>query len=178
MRSTGLGADKRRELPRPGPIGLAVRTALGALMIYFFVALLTKWGVFVRLDPIESDRYYTAFTLWLLPYVFSYTFGWRWGPWPSVVFVAVGAVLGVAGYVLANEWWNPVLAGWVYAGDLLVFGALAVSFPVAVATRSPGCELRAIPWFLAKRRGTTEGQPRPACAIGLDYLDRWEARRR
>src|SRR5215218_5695272 len=39
--------------------------------------------------------------------------------------------------------WNPVLAGWTYAGDLLVWGALAASFPVAILTRSPGCELGA-----------------------------------
>lgn len=178
MRSPGPGADGGRELPRPRPIGLTVRAALGALIIYFFVALLTKWNVFVRLDPIESDRYYTVFTLLFLPDVFNYTFGRSWGLWPSAVFVAVGAVLGLAGYVISGEWWNIVLAAWVYAGDVLVFAAIAVSFPVAVAARTPGCELGAIPWLLARGRGTTERLRRPTCAVGLDYLDRWEARRR
>jgi len=68
-----------------------------------------------------------------------------------------------------------VLAGWTYAGDLLVWGAPAVSFPVAILTR-PGCELGAIAWLLAGRQG--EAAPRPACAVGLDRLDAWEAARR
>jgi len=62
------------------------------------------------------------------------------------------------------------------AGDLLVWGALAISFPVAIVTRSPGCELGALPWLLAGRQGGAA--PRPGCAVGLDRLDAWEASRR
>ena len=53
---------------------------------------------------------------------------------------AVGGLVrvGLAGYLTGGGVWNPVLAGWTYAGDLLVWGALAVSFPVASLTRSPG----------------------------------------
>jgi hypothetical protein len=175
MQSTHVRRDPTRELARPGPIGLTIRVILGAAFIYFAAALLTKWNGFLERDPIESERYYTLLTLWLLPYVFNFTFGRRWGPWSTVVFVAGGAALGLAGYLVSDEFWNPVLAGWVYAGDLLVMGALAVSFPVAVATRSPGCELGAIPWLMARRRGELYASPRPGCAVGLDRLDRWEA---
>jgi hypothetical protein len=133
------------EFPRPGPIGLVMRVILGALTIYWFVALFTKWSVFLERDPIESGRFYSLATIWLLPYVFNLAFRRSWGPRPSIVFVAVGGLLGFVGYLFAAEFWNPVLAGWVYAADLLVMGALAVSFPVAIATRSPGCELGAIP---------------------------------
>jgi hypothetical protein len=171
-------ADVRRdsrELFRPGPIGLVIRVILGAAAIYFLVALLTKWNGFLERDPIESERYYTLFTLWMLPYVFNFTFRRRWGPWPTVVFVVSGAVLGVAGYLVTGEFWNPVVATWVYAGDLLVLAALAVSFPVAVATRSPGCELGAIPWLIARRRGGTYEPPRLSCVVGLDHFDRREA---
>ena len=176
MQPTDVKRDPTREFPRPGPIGLAIRVILGAFTIYWFVALLTKWNAFLERDPIESERYYTLFTLWLLPYVFNLTFRRRWGPWPTVVFVLGGAALGLAGYLVSGEFWNVVLAGWVYAGDLLVMAALAVSFPVAVATRSPGCELGAIPWLISRRRGRTYETPRPGCAVGLERLDRWEAR--
>jgi hypothetical protein len=168
--------EATRELPRPGPVGLAVRVMLGAFVIYSFVALFTKWNVFVERDPIESGRFYTLATVVLLPYLFDLTFRRRWGLWPAIVFVAGGAALGLAGWMVSGEFWNLVLAGWVYAGDLLVFAALAISFPVAIATRSPGCELGAIPWILARRRGATYEVLRPGCAVGLDYLDRWEAR--
>jgi hypothetical protein len=176
MPPTDVRRDPARELARPGPIGMTIRVILGAALIYWaFVPLLTKWNAFLELDPIESERYYTLFTLCLLPHVFNFTFRRRWGPWPTVVFVAGGAALGLAGYLVSGEFWNPVLAGWVYGGDLLVVAALAVSFPVAVATRSPGCELGAIPWVIARRRGEAHASPRPGCAVGLDHLDRWEA---
>ena len=168
--------EETRALPRPGPIGLAVRVMLGAFVIYSFVALFTKWNGFVERDPIESGRFYTVATLVLLPCVFDLIFRRRWGGWPTAAFVAVGAVLGLAGWIVSGEFWNVVLAAWVYAGDFLVMAALAISFPVAIATRSPGCELGAIPWLLARRGGATYEVPRPGCAVGLDHLDRWEAR--
>jgi hypothetical protein len=176
MQRTDVKRDSAHELARPGPIGLAIRVLLGAASVYWLVALFTKWNVFLKLDPIESERYYTVATLWLLPYVVNVAFRRRWGPWPTIVFLAGGGALGLAGYPVFGERWNVALASWVYAGDLVVMAALAVSFPVAVATRSPGCELAAIPWLIARRRGKTYESPRPGCAVGLDHLDRWEAR--
>jgi hypothetical protein len=73
-----------------------------------------------------------------------------------VVFVAGGAAIGLAGYLTGAEVWNPVLAAWTYAGDLLVFGALAVLFPVAVVTRSPRVRARRPP--LAARRPRKGGR--------------------
>jgi len=176
MQSTDVRRDRTRKLPRPGPIGLTIRVILGAAIIYGFVALLTKWNVLQEDDPIDSDWYFTLGTLWLLPHVFNFTFRRRWGSWPTVVFLVGGAALGLAGSVVSGEFWTAALAGWVYAGDLVVWTALAVSFPVAVATRSPGCELGAIPWLIDRRRGYPQASPRPGCAVGLDHLDRWEAR--
>jgi|SRR5688572_16098453 hypothetical protein len=62
MQRTHVRRDSTRELARPGPIGLAIRAILGATSIYL-VALFTKWNVFVDLDPIESERYYTVFAV-------------------------------------------------------------------------------------------------------------------
>jgi hypothetical protein len=108
--------------------------------------------------------------------VFALTFRRRWGLWPAVAFLAGGAAIGLIGSLAGGGVWNPVLAGWTYAGDLLAWGALAVSFPVAIVTRSPGCELGALPWLLGGRKG--EAAPRRGCAVGLDRLDAWEASRR
>jgi hypothetical protein len=54
--------------------------------------------------------------------------------------------------------------------------ALAVSFPVAIVTRSPGCEFGALPWLLAGRQDGAA--PRRGCAVGLDRLGAWEAARK
>jgi hypothetical protein len=164
------------QLAPPGPLGLVVRSILGVISVYFFVALPTKWNVFLELDPIESDRFYTLVTLWLLSEVFTITFRRPWGVWPTVVFVVGGAAIGGAGLLMAGEVWTPVLAGWVYAGDLLVMAALAVSFPVAIVTRSPGCELDALTRLIVGPRD--EAVKRRGCAVGLDRLDRWETARK
>ena len=171
--------DERRDvlLPRPGPIGLVIRVLLGAASVQGLVALFVNWESFRERNPIETDFWLiTLATVWLLPDVFNITLGQRWRHWPRTLFLAGAAAIALVGYVAMGEIWNPALAAWVYGADLLVMGALVASFPVAVATRSPGCELGAIPWLLARGRG--RASQRPACVAGLDRLDRWESRRK
>jgi hypothetical protein len=65
----------------------------------------------------------------------------------------------------------------VYAGDLLVFfGVLSVSFPVAIAMRTPGCELNALPRLVARLRGRADAETR-RCLLGVDLLDKHQLRR-
>jgi hypothetical protein len=106
-----------------------------------------------------------------LPEVFNIGLRRHWGLWPLVIFLAGAAVIGSVGYLVSDELWTTALAAWVYAGDLLVFGALAVSFPVAVATRTPGSELNAMPKLIARLRGTADAETR-RCSLGVDLLDR------
>jgi hypothetical protein len=136
---------------RPGPVGLLIRVVLGTAAVYALVELLTKWDIFRDQNLIESDFWFiTLFTLCLLADVFNIGLRRRWGPWPIVVFVA-GAVV------------------------LLVFGALSVSFPVAIVMRTPGCELNAVPRLVARLRGTTDEETR-RCLLGVDLLDKHQVR--
>lgn len=80
------------------------------------------------------------------------------------------AAIGSVGYLASGEIWTTALAVWVYAGDLLVFGALSVSFPVAIVTRTPGCEFNAMPRLVARLRGTSDEETR-RCILGVDLLD-------
>jgi hypothetical protein len=171
MRAMAVSRDPARELPRPGPIGLAIRVVLGAIAIYAFVDLLTEWSGFLERDPIESERYYTVFTLCLLADVFNIGFRRRWGAWPVVVLVAVAAVMGTAGYLATGDVWTTPLATWVFAADILVFTALVVSFPVAIVTRTPGCEFNAIPRLVARLRGRVDEETR-RCLLRIDAFDR------
>jgi hypothetical protein len=156
----------------PGPVGLLLRVVLGAAAVYALVELVTQWDSFRDRNLIESDFWLiTLFTLCLLADVFNIGLRRRWGPWPIVVFVAGAVVLGAVGYLAAGEVWTAAPAGWVYGGDLLVFGALSVSFPVAIVMRTPGCELNALPRLVARLRGRTDEQTR-RCLLGVDLLDR------
>jgi hypothetical protein len=157
---------------RPGPVGLLIRVVLGAAAVYALVELLTKWDIFRDQNLIESDFWFiTLFTLCLLADVFNIGLRRRWGVWPILVFLAGAGALGAASYLAAGEIWTTALAAWVYAGDLLVFGALSVSFPVAVVMRTPGCELNALPKLVARLRGTADEETR-RCLLGVDLLDR------
>jgi hypothetical protein len=162
---------------RPGPVGLLIRVVLGMAAIYGLVDLVTSWDVFRDQNLIESDFWFiTLFTLCLLPDVFNIGLRRRWGLWPLVVFLAGAAAIGLVGYLAASEFWTTALAAWVYAGDLLVFAALSVLFPVAMATRTPGCELNAVPRLVARLRGAADAETR-RCILGVDLLDGQPMRR-
>jgi hypothetical protein len=164
--------DSRPGPAVPGPVGLLIRVVLGVAAVYALVELVTKWDIFRDLNLIESDFWFiTLFTLCLLADVFNIGLRRRWGPWPIVVFLAGAGVLGAVGYLTSREVWTTALAAWVYAGDLLVFAALSVSFPVAIITRTPGCELNALPRLVARLRGRADAETR-RCLLGVDLLDR------
>ena len=44
------------QLVRPGPMGLGIRVLIGATVLYWFAALLTKWSGSLERDPIQSGR--------------------------------------------------------------------------------------------------------------------------
>jgi hypothetical protein len=182
MQATNERHELRPGSAGPGPVGLGIRVILGAVSVYALVELITQWDSFRDQHLIESDFWFiTLFTLCLLPDLFNIELRRHWGLWPLVVFLAGAAALGLAGFLATGEIWTTALATWVYAGDLLVFAALSVSFPVAIATRTPGCELNAIPRLVARLRGTTDEETR-RCILGVDLLDRqpprlpWRAR--
>jgi hypothetical protein len=158
-------------------IGLTIRAIFGAVFIYLFVGLLTEWNGFKDRDPIESERYYTLFTLWLLPYVFNFTFQRRWSRWPTVVFVAAGAALGLAGYLLSGDWWSLVLAAGVYAGESR--GLCRVGGVLPRRSRDPKPWVRAGRHPLAHRHQARRGDnriaptglrrgPRPPRSVGSE----------
>ena len=176
MQAIEEGHELRPGPARPGPVGLLIRVVLGMAAVYGLVELVTNWDVFRDQDLIESDFWFiTLFTLCLLPDVFNIGLRRRWGVWPLVVFLAGAAAIGSVGYLASGEVWTTALAAWVYAADLLVFAALSVSFPVAIATRTPGCEFNAIPRLVARLRGRADEETR-RCLLGVDLLDKYPIR--
>jgi hypothetical protein len=176
MQAFEEGHELRPGPARPGPVGLLIRVVLGMAAVYGLVELVTNWDVFRDQDLIESDFWFiTLFTLCLLPDVFNIGLRRRWGVWPLVVFLAGAAAIGSVGYLASGEVWTTALAAWVYAADLLVFAALSVSFPVAIATRTPGCEFNAIPRLVARLRGRADEETR-RCLLGVDLLDKYPIR--
>ena len=172
MHATNDRHEMRPGRAGPGPVGLLIRVVLGAVSVYVLVELVSKWDIFRDRNLIESDFWFvTVFTLCLLADVFNIGLRRRWGVWPIVGFLAGAVAIGSVSYLASGEIWTIALAGWVYAGDLVVFGALSVSFPVAIATRTPGCEFNAMPRLVARLRGTADEETR-RCLLGVDLLDK------
>jgi hypothetical protein len=180
MQAINDSQETRRGPAAPGPLGLLIRVVLGAAVVYALVELLTNWDAFRDRNLIESDFWFiTVFTLCLLADVFNIGLRRRWGVWPIVVFLAGAAVIGAVSYLAAGAVWTTALAAWAYGGDLLVFAALSVSFPVAIVMRTPGCELNALPRLVARLRGTADEETR-RCLLGVELLDKhqmWLPRR-
>ncbi len=163
-------------LRKPGPIGRLVRFVLGAFLAYEVWLLWTYPQVLVRDGaPHWSALLGLLFALWLIPPVFNLGLGFSAKLWPR--YVVAGAILGwmVTARVSEGVWWTPELGRFVWLFLLYTFGHLGLSFLLASAIATPGCEMRAIPhlWTLVSGRETKEHY----CPGFFDGLDRWEAGR-
>lgn len=138
------GASQPRPvLPRPGPLGRAIRAAAGAFLLYGFMALLARAGEFLRPLPgwqvPVGDWWMLAIVCWLvLPDSIFDGFRPRLGTRAQSGFVALAAAAVVwsrAGY---GYLWALPLALLVLLLLLAVFFYAGVSFLLAGAIAAPG----------------------------------------
>lgn len=166
-------------LPRPGWIGRLVRLALAALCFYVLSELVQHWDV-VLTRPAQALRGFALAILamlWVFNYVVNIGFGVGWRRWPLLALLAAFAVAGALGRVVYGDWLALPAGGLLLAALGYFYGHLGLSFLLAAAFATPGCEMRALPQLIA-----TFGDRDPAdhhCPAGfLHGLDQWEANRR
>jgi hypothetical protein len=149
--------DEPGTIPRPGPIGRAVRLGWGALLAA------VVWSAIDLRDEILGTGIPhggwwigIAITLMVTPYVVNIGWGRNWRSAPRLA-----AILGiVAGMVVSRltvgTWWATPLGWAVLAWYVYTLGHLGISFLLAAALATPGCEMRAIPhlWTTLTRRPT------------------------
>ena len=172
-----LRLDDPGSLAPPGPIGRLVRLAWG---IFLTFAAYTVW----------TDRYvFTGWTLpiqpfwWagsvalltVFPYIINIGFGVAWKAWPRIIVIAAMLVGIAVNLALYGSVWSPGLGWFVVAWQLYAMIHLGVSFLLAAAIATPGCEMRALPhlWTLLTGRATKEHY----CPGHIDTVDSWEAKR-
>jgi hypothetical protein len=116
-----------------------------------------------------------AFTLWLVPDVVNIGWGTNWKAWPRYAAAGILIVWVIGGGLLGGSWWSPGLGRFAWLLCLYTFGHLGLSFVLAAAIATPGCEMRAIPhlWTLVTGRATKEH----FCPAFLARLDAWESKR-
>ncbi len=182
-------AERRRDRTRfdapgtltpPGPIGRAVRLGWGVFLLWGAVTLPPPARELVELKalPPWSFLAVAAFTaVKAFPYAVTIGFGLRaryrplWGALAAANLLGVAASWGLTGVL-----WSPALGAFVLAWMTYTLVHLGVSFLAAAWLATPGCEMRALPQWLARWRGARAEEH--FCPGHLDGLDRWEARRR
>ena len=103
----------------------------------------------------------------------------RWQLGALVGLVAAMAVAALIGRAFFAAVWGFPLADLVWAFDVLMLSQTIVALLLAVALGTPGCEVGVWPELIARRRGErVASSAGPACIVGLQLLDAWEARRR
>ncbi|MFQ5525897.1 MAG: hypothetical protein ACE5GX_06500 [Thermoanaerobaculia bacterium] len=168
--------DRPGTLRRPGPIGRIVRLLLGIWLLVVCWSYLGYPGMFVRATPPWEVLIGIAFALWLIPPIVNIGWGTNWKAWPRYASWGVLIAWAVANGLLTGSLWSPGLGRFARILCLYAFGHLGLSFVLAAAIATPGCEMRAIPhlWTLLTGKATKEH----FCPGFLNGLDAWERRRK
>jgi hypothetical protein len=167
--------EDQGSLPKPGPIGRAVRLLLGLWLLSLTYVLLRDGpaGLFDTTAP-------THWTWWagvviglaVTPYVVNIGFTRSWRHWPRVAVLVVSVTLILVDLVVFGAWWAPPLGVFSLLWMVYWSGHLGLSFVLASLIATPGCEMRAIPhlWTVLSGRPMKEHY----CPGVIDNIDAWE----
>jgi hypothetical protein len=178
MATTDLKLDEPGSLPRPGPVGRAVRLLLGSLCLWYASELIAAAGSLIdnngHILPLVWNGILPG--LFLISYVINIGFSRSWGKIPAVVSAAVLAVAALASYLSWETVETNLFARSAWIWDLYLFGHLGLSFVLAAVVATPGCEMRALHDLYSRITGNPTKEH--YCPIGpLHPIDQWEARR-
>ncbi|WP_421788647.1 hypothetical protein [Hyphobacterium sp.] len=116
---------------------------------------------------------FSLFAVYLVGYVVNIGTGLRLGASPRIVAVVGLALAGMMGWAMDGILTSDVLWRAIRWFMIYVYGHLGVSFVLAAAFATPGCEMRSIPILIGRLTGKP---PRDHhCPGPIDAIDRWEA---
>ena len=162
-------------LERPGPIGRMVRLAMGILCLYaLYVLLVYRHSIMENpVSVLPEIVVIVFFAILIINYVVNIGFGKSWRRWPSYISIAAGAALAGFGWILFGTADHPLFGVGLWTWLVYFYSHLGISFVLAAAIATPGCEMRAIPELIGQIRGReTEEHHCPASFI--TRIDAWE----
>lgn len=164
-------------LARPGPIGRALRLALG-IACWYAVFQLIVYRQAIIADPVTLLPNLSIIVLaaiCIINYVVNIGFGVSWGRWPSYVSLAAGVVLAITAWLLFGSANHPSFGVALWAWLLYFYVHLGSSFVLAAIVATPGCEMRAIPELIG-RLSNRSAQEHHCPAALISKVDAWERR--
>ena len=159
----------------PGPIGRLVRLGFGLMVLYPVVSLAPQMGVLLQRTSVPTHWSWwltVGIGLWLFPYVINIGFTVNLRGWPrALAAVIMFGTVGL-GFAITGATWSAIAAVVFALWIGYTFGHLGVSFLLASALATPGCEMRAIPHLSAMLSGRATKEH--YCPGVMDPIDRWE----
>ena len=162
-------------LDRPGPIGRIVRLVLGIVCSYALYQLIVYRASIIA-TPVSVLANLTVMVLaalFIINYVVNIGFGKSFGRWPSYVSIAAVLLFAMMSWLAFGTPDHPMLGVVLWLWLVYFYLHLGVSFVLAAAIATPGCEMRAIPELVGRLTGRrVEEHHCPASFI--TRIDAWE----
>lgn len=165
-------------IPPASITGRVLKLITGAVQVWYAVECIRLFSVMTHPSLKPGIWLFVLFALALVP--FSVNLGYRHilhlGRRPLWV------VLGVAVLAMTWDWtqvgspWGSAVAVWLLAVTIYVHLHVGVSHLLAAITGLKGCEMRVIPYYLARMRGANAEAELYLCPGFWTPIDRWEAR--
>ena len=178
MATTDLKLEEPGSLPKPGPVGRAVRLLFGLLCLWYVSELLAVAANLMASNGNVLPLVWNGILpgLFLISYVINLGFSRSWGKMPAIVSAVVLAVAAFAGYLSSGTVETSLFARVVWIWELYLFFHLGLSFVLSAVIGTPGCEMRALHDLYSRITGKPTKEH--YCPVGpLHPIDQWEARR-
>jgi hypothetical protein len=178
MATTDLKLDEPGSLPRPGPIGRAVRLGFGSLCLWYVISLIHLTGNLFGSDGHIRSMVWNGVVigLFLVSYVVNIGFSRAWKKWPTIISVGVFLLVGGVGLLTQGSFETSLLARVIWGWELYLFSHLGLAFIISGIIGSAGCEMRAFHDLYSRLTGTPTKEH--YCPIGpLHSIDQWENQR-
>jgi hypothetical protein len=173
--SDPLALVEEGALGRPGPVGRFVRLVLGIACLYAIYELLLYHEAIINtpLSVLPNIALLAIGAILIISYVVNIGFGVSWGRWPSYVSVAAALLFATMSWLAFGTPDHPLFGMALWGWLVYFYLHLGLSFVLAAAIATPGCEMRSIPDLIGRVRGRAAREHHCPAAF-VSRIDAWE----
>lgn len=166
-------------LTRPGPIGRSLRLLLGLICLYGLSEIIDVAPDFIErpIDLLPNMALLILFAVCIFNYVVNIGFSKDWHIRPLTFTLLLFALIAGVGYLITGDPQSTALGLAISIWLGYFYGHLGISFLLAAALATPGCEMRAIPELMG-RIGRREVKEHYCPSSIISGIDQWEQDRR
>ena len=167
-------------IPPASVTGRIGKVLIGGVQVWFSWVAIVNFDGLTRPSLHQSMWIFAAAAFWLLPFDINLGFHrvLRLGRKPLFVAVAMAGLGAAIDWLRTGVAWGAGVAGVVLAVTIFTHTHMGVSHLLAAVSGIRGCEMRVIPYWIARLRGGAAEAELYLCPGVWTPIDRWEARLR